>query len=354
MVRKQTAARINVVDLFCGVGGLTKGLTNAGLNVVAGIDVDPDCEYPFTANNRAAFHLRDVAELDCSFVQSLFPEDGVRVLAGCAPCQPFSRYGRGAANRRSRWSLLQDFARIAGEVRPDVITMENVPEVLQHEVFDEFVLSLQSADYSVQHNVLYCPEFGVPQQRKRLVLLASRFGPIQMPKPTYAPLNFKTVRDTIGELPKISAGESDPRDGIHRACKLSDINLKRISASTPGGTWRDWPEELRAECHRADSGETYPSVYGRMHWDAPAPTVTTQFFGFGNGRFGHPEQNRAISLREGAMIQSFPEGYKFHAPRQRLSAQRLGKLIGNAVPVKLGEAIGRAIKKHLSQQGLCR
>jgi len=121
----------------------------------------------------------------------------------------------------------------------------------------------------------------------------------------------------------------------------------------PGGTWRDWPKHLVAECHRECSGQTYPSVYGRMEWDKPAPTMTTQCFGFGNGRFGHPEQDRAISLREAAILQSFPRKYKFVADGGEVQMKVLGRLIGNAVPVELGRAIARSIKSHLSSDKIC-
>lgn len=136
-------------------------------------------------------------------------------------------------------------------------------------------------------------------------------------------------------------------DPLHQTATLSPTNLLRIRASKPGGTWRDWDPELVATCHRKRSGKTYPSVYGRMSWDEPAPTVTTQFFGFGNGRFGHPEQDRAISLREGAILQSFPKNYRFVKPGEPIHFSILGRLIGNAVPVKLGEAIGRSLVAHV-------
>jgi DNA (cytosine-5)-methyltransferase 1 len=339
-----------VVDLFCGVGGLTKGLANAGLHVVAGIDLDPDCRFPYTTNNDAEFHLADVSTLDPESVASRFPQNSLRIISGCAPCQPFSRYGRAAENRRSEWSLLDDFGQLAVAVRPDVITMENVPEVCHHSVFTKFVDCLKRTGYSVAYANLYCPDYGVAQNRRRLVLLASLHGEIDIPKPTRRPENYKTVRSVIGSLPQLAAGETNESDKLHRACKLSETNLQRLRASTPGGTWRDWPEALRASCHQAESGATYPAVYGRMQWDAVAPTITTQFFGFGNGRFGHPEQDRAISIREGALLQSFPKHYRFHPTDTKMSVQRLGRLIGNAVPVKLGEAIGRAIKKHVKQK----
>ncbi len=341
--------RINAIDVFCGVGGLTKGLGNAGVNVVAGIDVDPDCKYPLTKNNTAQFFLKDVADLDSGFVSDLIPDSGFTLVAGCAPCQPFSRYGRGAQRRRGKWSLLLKFGEIVCDVLPDFVSMENVPEVTHHDAFTEFESQLRSVGYSVSSGVLYCPDYGVPQQRRRLVLLASKHGTISLPTPTRTANNYKTVRQAIGDLPPIAAGEASADDELHRACNLSDINKQRIRASVAGGSWRDWPPSLRSACHQAESGETYPSVYGRMKWELPAPTITTQFFGYGNGRFGHPEQDRAISIREGALLQSFPKGYKFHSSKEHISAQRLGRLIGNAVPVKLAEAVGRAIIRHAKQ-----
>jgi DNA (cytosine-5)-methyltransferase 1 len=161
------------------------------------------------------------------------------------------------------------------------------------------------------------------------------------------------VRQAISHLPALEAGASDPKDALHVACSLSDLNLRRIKASKPGGTWRDWDDELIAQCHRKNTGLTYPSVYGRMEWDAPAPTITTQCFGFGNGRFGHPEQHRAISLREAAILQTFPDDYRFLAPHERVSFSRLGRLIGNAVPVRIGEAVAYSLIKHVQRYNQC-
>ena len=159
--------------------------------------------------------------------------------------------------------------------------------------------------------------------------------------------NLKTVQSVISSLPRIEAGQTDINDALHTACKLSLLNLRRIKASKPGGTWRDWTPDLRALCHTKKSGETYPSVYGRMQWEAPAPTITTQCYGFGNGRFGHPEQNRAISLREAAMIQTFPENYQFIPPNTRAKFNTLGRLIGNAVPVRIGKIVADSLTQHV-------
>jgi DNA (cytosine-5)-methyltransferase 1 len=151
----------------------------------------------------------------------------------------------------------------------------------------------------------------------------------------------------LRNLEPIKDGETSIEDPLHRASKLSSINKKRICQSRPGGTWRDWDRELRASCHLKPSGKSYVSVYSRMEGDKPAPTITTQFYNFGTGRFGHPDQDRALSLREGALLQTFPKYYKFIDPNHPFSIKCLGKHIGNAVPVKLGKIIGKSIMKHL-------
>lgn len=345
-------ATINCVDLFCGLGGLTHGLIRGGIRVVAGVDIDPNCCYPYESNNNTLFLKKDISLLSGAELESLFKEGELRLLAGCAPCQPFSTYSRkGRRNRNdTKWGLVSDFSRLIQEVKPDLITMENVPQLLEHKVFEEFLNELQG--YETWHDVVDCTQYGVPQTRKRLVLLASRFGPIELLPPNFFKWSPKTVRDAISHLPALKAGCSDPNDAIHVACSLSELNLRRIKASKPGGTWRDWDKSLLAECHRKSSGQTYPSVYGRMEWDKPAPTITTQCFGFGNGRFGHPEQDRAISLREAAILQTFPDNYRFLAPGERVRFNVLGRLIGNAVPVRIGEVVARSLVNHLSCLGL--
>ncbi len=342
---------VSCVDLFCGAGGLTHGFVKEGLPVVAGIDLDAACRYPYEKNNNSVFLERDVSELEPEEIEALFGEAEIRVLAGCAPCQPFSTYSqRYELDRNERWGLLYEFARLAEGTRPEVITMENVPSVQKHEVFHDFVSDLKKLDYHVWYSVVDSTHYGVPQTRKRLVLLASQYGPIKMIEKTHE--KPRTVKQVIGRLKPIAAGESSERDKLHVSATLSEINLKRIRASKPGGTWRDWPKKLVADCHKEGSGKTYPSVYGRMEWDKPAPTMTTQCYGYGNGRFGHPEQDRAISLREAAVIQGFPRDYKFIERGASVEFRTLGRMIGNAVPVGLGQAIAKSIKAHLEEYEL--
>lgn len=336
------------VDLFCGAGGLTHGLVLEGVEVKAGIDLDAACQFPYESNNKAKFVHKNVSDVTVAELNELFGSAKVKVLAGCAPCQPFSTYSHRYEldGREGKWGLLYEFARLAEGTRPDIITMENVPSVSRHTVFEDFVCTLKQLGYSVWFNVVDSSKYGVPQSRQRMVLLASLHGDIQLiPPSTESPI---TVRDAIGRLPSLSAGQSTNADKLHTSARLSEKNLLRIRASLPGGTWRDWPSHLVADCHKSKTGKTYASVYGRMEWDKPAPTMTTQCFGFGNGRFGHPEQDRAISLREAAILQSFPKDYKFLPEGQDAQFTVLGRLIGNAVPVKLGQAIGKSILNHLN------
>ncbi len=338
------------VDLFCGVGGLTHGLIRAGIPVVAGIDLDPACRFPFEANNESCFIMSDIGHVNAKALSAIYPKDTAKILVGCAPCQPFSRYSqRQTGSRREKWGLLEHFARLVETVLPTVVSMENVPELARYPVFEEFVHRLEGVGYNVGYSRVYCPDYGIPQQRTRLVLFASLIGNVGLLSPTHPPDRYRTVEHAIAKLRPLAAGQVDAQDSMHRACRLSGLNAERIRASRPGGCWRDWPGHLVAECHRAESGKTYPSVYGRMEWDAPAPTITTQFFGFGNGRFGHPDQDRAISLREGALLQSFPSKYRFCPRGADVSFSVLGRLIGNAVPVRLGEIIGRSILKHIAE-----
>jgi DNA (cytosine-5)-methyltransferase 1 len=337
------------VDLFCGAGGLTHGLIDAGVRVVAGVDSDDSCEHPYTANHEGvAFHKYDVSKLKASEVQKWFGDASIRVLAGCAPCQPFSSYSqRYETVGTERWGLLNHFARLVKDVVPDIVTMENVPTVKKHAVFEEFVATLKREGYEVWHDVIDCAKYGLPQRRRRTVLLASLHGEIKLRDPDAS--EAKTVEDVLKGLPVLRHGGSDEDDPLHTASRLSPLNYERIKASKPGGSWRDWPEDLIAKCHRKKTGKSYPGVYGRMKWDGPAPTLTTQFFGFGSGRFGHPSQARGLSLREGAILQGFPQRYSFVAKGEQIQFKVLGRLIGNAVPVELGRVIGESIIEHVKK-----
>ena len=343
-----------VVDLFCGVGALSHGLFRAGFDIRAGYDTDSRCKHAFEVNNKAKFHSRDVAKLQPEEIQSHFSGELPTVLAGCAPCQPFSTYKQ-RYDEDPRWDLVESFAQLAVRVRPDFVTMENVPSLLKYKegrVFARFKEAIEDAGYNVQWEVARCEQYGVPQRRRRLVVIASRTALPPKLKATH--LTPLTVRDAIASLPSIGAGENKKKDALHVAASLSETNLARIRASKPGGTWRDWPFELRAKCHQRATGKTYSGVYARMEWDKPSPTMTTQCYGFGNGRFGHPEQDRAITLREAAILQSFPKDYSFLPKGEEPALSEVGRWIGNAVPVALAEAIGKSISSVITEKSLGR
>ncbi|WP_241586966.1 DNA cytosine methyltransferase [Rosenbergiella epipactidis] len=345
---------IKVVDLFCGAGGLTHGLQKAGLDVVAGYDIDGTCRYAYEKNNKALFVQKSVTDITDEELVKHFSGAKIKVLAGCAPCQPFSSYSNSSKqgierSEDKRWLLLYSFAKQIKLASPDIITMENVPLLVNHKVFIDFVDALRDDNYHVWYGVVFCPDYGMAQSRTRLVLLASKLGNIELLPPTHNKNCYKNLEDIIRDLPPIEAGEESSNDALHCASNLSEVNLMRIKASKPGGTWKDWPEHLRAKCHKKESGSSFTAVYGRMSWNKLASTITTQCTGFGNGRFGHPEQNRAISLREAALLQSFPSNYDFWPSDLKIEKKSVARMIGNAVPVRLGEIVGQSILAHINK-----
>lgn len=349
--KKDNKRKYTVVDLFCGIGGLSHGFIKEKFNVVAGFDIDESCKYAFETNNKSKFYCTDVGNLSGDEILRHYSKSDIKILVGCAPCQPFSSYTfKDKEKRKSKWGLLYDFLRLITETKPEIVSMENVAQLINFKkapVFEDFVQGLKKLGYFVTYEIVNCPDYGIPQTRKRLVLLASKFGEISLIKKTHTPVNYKSVRDVIGHLPKIEHGKTHKDDQLHFARKLSPLNLKRIKNTPYGGGWKDWPEDLLLECHKKISGKSYSSVYGRMKWDEPAPTITTHCIGYGNGRFGHPVQNRAISLREAALLQTFPSEYKFSAPGNPYMTSQIAKQLGNAVPVELGRVIAKSIYNHL-------
>ena len=320
--------------------------------MVAGVDVDSACRFPFESNIDASFlHDEDVVTLPGLVCLGYGPESVVRLLADAPRAGRSRPYRRGADTSLEKdWPLLTEFGRLVAETGVELVTMENVPRLGSSRVFANFVADLRAADYHVSWRSCYGPDYGLAQGRRRLVLLASRLGPIEIPAGRLSGGPYRTVRDEIGDLPALSAGASDRDDRLHRSRALSEMNLRRIRASTPGGTWQDWPEHLRAPCHRKPSGGTFRNVYARMEWDSPSPTITTLAHNFGTGRFGHPQQDRPISLREAGMLQGFPQDYRFVREDEPVFFTVLGRLIGNAVPPPIAEAVGTALVDHVAER----
>ena len=334
---------MKAIDLFCGAGGLTLGLRRAGWAVVAGVDVDEAVKETYENNNPGvrfvSADIRSVTDDDIQTLVGAVPAAEL-LLAGCAPCQPFSKQRRAGLRKRGDATLLGQFARLVTALEPKVVLMENVPGIAAvpgFSSFRRFLKTLRDYGYECDHGVLNARDFGVPQHRRRYVLLAVRGSSAKLPSPTHDPgSDAVTVRRTIKRFSAIEAGDGDPSIPNHYAARLSERNLRRIQ-STPadGGSRRDWPEGLTLDCHSRTTG--FSDVYGRMWWDRVAPTLTSRCNSLSNGRFGHPEQNRAISLREAAALQTFPDDYEFFGAKNRIA-----RWIGNAVPVSFAEALGTA------------
>lgn len=336
--------KIVAIDLFCGAGGLTRGMLDAGIDVIGGFDIAKDAAYAYEYNNirangqRCRYLNQDVATVTVSQINELIAGRKGKsfLLAGCAPCQPFSSQNRNKSPFDDRKNLLLQFARLVQETSPDFVFMENVPGLprLAPDVLNFFIDTLRKNNMScIDFGVVNAKWYGVPQNRRRFVLVASKQN-IQIPSPVYSTNSqFQTVRDAISRFPRLEAGEINSRIPNHRCASLSAVNLRRISLIKYNR--KELPEELVLPCHKRTC--SHGDTYGRMTWDSPAPTLTTKFFSISNGRYGHPEQNRAISLREGASIQTFPANYVFSGSMQSIARQ-----IGNAVPPLLAKNIVKA------------
>ena len=334
-------------DFFCGAGGLTHGLSAAGFRVLAGFDVDALCRDTYERNNPGSrFVSVDIRDLTTAGLKNYADTNRFAdmLFAGCAPCQPFSQQQKNGKRRYTyEATLLSQFGRLIAEAAPGYVLMENVPGIARvkgNSTFKRFLALLEKNGYEYVYGIVDAKRFGVPQTRRRLVLLASRRGAPTLPNATHSRREtpFKTVRDAISHFPQLEAGKVHLEIANHAAAAITGKNLERLRHTpTNGGDRRSWPARLRLRCHSGDyKGHT--DVYGRMAWDAPAPTLTGRCHSLSNGRYGHPTQDRAISLREAAALQSFPDDYTFFGSNTHIAQQ-----IGNAVPVVLAEALGKHI-----------
>jgi DNA (cytosine-5)-methyltransferase 1 len=340
--------KLKAVDFFCSGGGMSYGMLQAGIKVIAGIDIDKTCEETYKSNITGAMFIHaDIFRLKEDDLEKrllLKKNDDNLVLIGCTPCQHWSIINTDKRASTQSKDLLKEFKRFVEYFRPGYVVVENVPGVLRRKNeswLGDFIFWLKDNCYKVHYGIHEVSEYGVPQHRRRFTLIADRVTNKEI-KPIKVP-GKKTVRDVIGEhngFPKIKAGHKDDPIRMHTVAGLKEINIKRLSLTKQdGGTRLAYADsELAPQCHR-NNQNSFKDTYGRMWWDRPAPTITTKFFSISNGRFAHPEENRAISLREGAVLQSFPKNYVFKTN----SIANTARMIGNAVPPKYAEAIGRAI-----------
>jgi DNA (cytosine-5)-methyltransferase 1 len=339
---------LKAIDFFCGAGGMSFGLARAGVEILAGIDCDPSCKGTYEHNNKPARFLeRDIVSLE---PMELAKELGVEqndddlILVGCSPCQFWSKINTDKSKSEKSAFLLREFERFVTWFNPGFVVIENVPGLATKKdqtILPQFKEFLEEQGFSHAHDVINANMYGVPQNRKRYLLIATRLREkIELPK---GRKNMRlVVRNFLGEsngFQCISAGHNDTTRFLHTAANLSPENLRRMQ-STPkdGGTrssWKDNPDlQINAYEGRDD---IFRDVYARMFWNKPAPTITTRFNSFSNGRFGHPVENRAISLREGATLQTVPKNYIFKASNHSTIARQ----IGNAVPPAMATRIGR-------------
>ena len=333
---------IVAAELFCGCGGLTKGMTDAGIRVVKGIDIDGTAKDTYERNNPGSVFVEsDIRKLSVkNLVDGIDRRRCDLLLAGCAPCQPFSKHVADSRYDR-RKSLMWRFAYFVEKSRPEYLLVENVPGFWKdcNPYHAKFIRTLKKHGYFFDEGIVDAADYGVPQHRRRYVLIGSKKHPVKIPEGGYGTDEkpFRTVYDAIKKYPVIGAGKAHRKVPNHSARGLSEVNLQRIS-HTPknGGSRKDIPDAMRLKCHEGHTG--HRDVYGRMRWRRPSPTLTCRCNSLSNGRFGHPAQNRAISIREAASLQTFPDDYVFYSNDTRNAVH-----VGNAVPVLMAKQLGCAI-----------
>jgi len=359
--KKPTVPLIRVYDFFSGCGGTSVGFRQAGIQHALAVDSCPDAINTFQKNFPGIQVINEPIEtVDAARIRAHYVEGAeVKLFCGCAPCQPFTKQKTNTKKEASmdeRRGLLTHFAGIVHACMPELVFVENVPGLQKVSLkaggpFSAFVDQLKQDSYSLAFGVIAARDYGAAQVRRRLVLLASRLGEIALPEPTHGPKKSKayvTVRDAIGNFPPVAHGTEHPdkrKYPNHRAAQLSPLNLERIRHTGVQGR-RTWPNRLMPNCYaKKQNGERYDGhsdCYTRLAWDNPAPGLTTRCISYSNGRFGHPEQDRAITVREAAKIQGFPNSFVFTG-----SLNSMARQVGNAVPVPVAKAFGRHFVKHV-------
>lgn len=351
--KQHKATILQAVDFFCGGGGMTYGLRMAGIDVLGGVDIASECKATYEFNNSSArFVERDVSGLDAESLGDILgiPRDvSHMVFVGCSPCQYWSKIRTDRGKSEKSAFLLKEFQRFIGALLPGFVVLENVPGLRSNpkSYLPHFLDFLKRAGYTFADGVIDASRYGVPQHRHRYLLVASRIcSTVSLPASSETAV---TVRQVIGEangFPSITAGHVDETEFMHTSAILSMSNLRRIRMTPRNGgdrlSWKDDPE-LQINAYRGRD-DIFKDVYGRIRWDAPGPTITTRFNSLSNGRFGHPEEDRALSLREGACLQTFPKSYRFFGASRNAVARQ----IGNAVPPLLAEHIGKHLVRMVS------
>ena len=349
------------IDVFAGAGGLTVGLKRAGFRVVAAVEIEPHSFATYKANHPEVKCLKqDIATVSGADLLELAGTDRIDLLAGCPPCQGFTSLTAKYKDKEdSRNKLVLEMARLTEETQPRAIMMENVPGLARKggSLYGRLRARLQALDYRLTEGVLQVADYGVPQLRRRFVLLGGRGFEIALPDATHsgAPVDglapWRTVRDTIEDMPEpVTLAEARAKGHVERSDwhvvrELSHKNVERIRAAKAGRTWTRIPEHLRPPCHR-DGYVGFTNVYGRMEWDRPSPTITGGCTTLSKGRFGHPKADRTISVREAALLQTFPSDYRLDTPYM----EYVCNMIGNALPCDFAEALSKRCVEQLRKR----
>ena len=344
-----------LVDFFCGAGGMSCGFSQAGVKVLGGIDIEDQFKDTYLANNPKAKYInQDIIQYQPEQLEKdleLAKFDDNLIFIGCSPCQYWSKINTIRRQSYFTSNLLLDFQRFIKYFMPGHIVVENVPGLLNaknNHVLLSFLDFLRFTGYKYEYQIVRTDQYGVPQRRNRFLLIATRTSDkINFPKPI-SDSNL-TVRNFIGEhngFPKIPAGHKDESELMHTTANLSDLNLRRLKlTSENGGTREAWKDdkELQIPAYMGPGGDKiFNNVYGRLFWDQPSSTITTRFIATSCGRFAHPEENRGLSLREGATLQTFPKSYKFIG-----GLVTVAKQIGNAVPPEMARRIAISIIEEI-------
>ena len=349
---------LTAIDTFAGGGGLTVGLKRAGFRVVAAVELERHAFATYEANHREVHCLnQDIATVSGAALLKYAEIDRIDLLAGCPPCQGFTSLTAKYKHKDDpRNAFVLEMARLTEEIRPRAIMMENVPGLTKKgkPLYRQLRERLQALGYLLTDGVLQVADYGVPQYRRRLVLLGGLGFSIPLPNATHsrypneALAAWRTVRDSIADMAQpVTLSQAKANGNVegsdwHVVRDLSPQNLQRLRVAKAGGTWRQIPEHLRPACHR-DGYLGFTNVYGRMEWDQPAPTITGGCTTLSMGRFGHPDADRTISVREAALLQTFPHNYRLDSPYM----DYVCRIIGNALPCDFAEAISRQCARRL-------
>ena len=331
----------NCIDLFSGIGGLTEGLKKAGFKVKCGIELDKQAVDTYKLNHRKTKIInRDIRAVSVSEVKDSTGESTIHLLAGCPPCQGFSSLRRLNASRTvrdERNELLLEFLRMVKGLKPLTIMMENVPGIENYYLFKKLISELKKLKYNIDYRIVNLKDYGVPQRRRRMVLVGSRLGEIKVASETNEKV---TVRDAIYKLKIVD-------DPLHNVKEERSERVKKMISLIPkdGGSRKDLPKEYELECHKSNK-VGFNDIYGRLRWDDYSTTITGGCLSPSKGRFLHPTKNRAITPREAALLQSFRIDYKFAAD---LRKDKLAAFIGNALPPNFSYIQSKNIKQHLKE-----